>query len=583
MTRPLVSLELRRFRAFERFTVTFGPTAVLVGPNNAGKSTVVSALRSVAYMVRTAKRIRPTGRGFRGERRVLKYELVTSQVGLSEDSLRWESQDAEVSIRATFANRSRLYAIWPAEDVGDPYFFVQGPDGHAYRDIPEIREKLPVVGVLPNLSPVEQREDLLDADYIRSNLGSRRSSLHFRNQLLLLARGDLPGLDWDGWTAFLRTWLPEIQLRPPESSEGGVDVYYREEPRPSWKELVWAGDGFQVYMQNLFHLYRLRGSDVIVLDEPDVYLHADLQRRLTQVAGNSNAQVVVATHSTEVIAEAGTSAIVWMDRTRSRAYRAPDDESLDALAGQLGSQFNLRLAKVLRARHTLFVEGADAGFLKDIARLIGATAFANEVYLAIVPIEGWSNQFRPEAFGWVNDKLLKGSMSATLLLDRDYHADPHVEQIKQHFEKAKLGCHVWLRKEIESYFLHAGAMARAGTASEELMTQILATTTERMYEDVLFQFVAAAKQDQPENRHVADSTIAKRFIPWLRKLWTDPTQRLYRCPAKEVLSAVNQELAASGHKTLTFSAIIRRLRPQEVPDEMSNIIRSINRRLMRTP
>jgi hypothetical protein len=174
-------------------------------------------------------------------------------------------------------------------------------------------------------------------------------------------------------------------------------------------------------------------------------------------------------------------------------------------------------------------------------------------------------------------------MSATLLLDRDYHADPHVEQIKQHFEKAKLGCHVWLRKEIESYFLHAGAMARAGTASEELMTQILATTTERMYEDVLFQFVAAAKQDQPENRHVADSTIAKRFIPWLRKLWTDPTQRLYRCPAKEVLSAVNQELAASGHKTLTFSAIIRRLRPQEVPDEMSNIIRSINRRLMRTP
>ncbi len=581
MARPLVSLELRRFRAFERFTVTFGPTAILVGPNNAGKSTVVSALRSIAYMVRTAKRIRPTGRGFRGDRRILKYELVTAQVGLAEDSLRWESQDGEVSIRAAFANRSRLYAIWPTESLGDPYFFVQGPDGRPYRDIPDVRENLPSIGVLPNLSPVEQREELLAEEYVRSNLGTRRSSLHFRNQLLLLARGELPGLDWDGWIAFLRVWLPEIQLRPPEQSEGGVDVFYREEPRPSWKELVWAGDGFQVYMQNLFHLFRLRGSDVIVLDEPDVYLHADLQRRLTQVAGASEAQVVVATHSTEVVAEAGTSAIVWMDRTRTRAYRAPDDESLNTLAGQLGSQFNLRLAKVLRARHTLFVEGSDASYLKDLARLIGAVAFANEVHLAIVPIEGWSNQFRAEAFGWVNDKLLKGSMSATILLDRDYHADSHVEHVQQHFESAGLGCHIWKRKEIESYFLHPGAMARATTASEEEIAASLARTTAGMYEDVIFQFVATAKQDNSGDRHLADSTIARRFIPWLRELWTDPAERLYRCPAKEVLSAVNTQLSATGHKTLTFNGIIRKLQPHDVPEEAVHLIRSINRRLTR--
>jgi energy-coupling factor transporter ATP-binding protein EcfA2 len=334
-------------------------------------------------------------------------------------------------------------------------------------------------------------------------------------------------------------------------------------------------------MQNLFHLYRLRESDVIVLDEPDVYLHADLQRRLTQVAGSFDAQVVVATHSTEVVAEAGTSAIVWMDRTRTRAYRAPDDESLDLLAGQLGSQFNLRLAKVLRARHTLFVEGGDAGFLKDVARLIGATAFANEVHLAIVPIEGWNNQFRAEAFGWVNDKLLKGSMSATILLDRDYHADTYVDDLRAHFERSRLACHIWMRKEIESYFLHAGAMARAGTATQEAMTRLLASTTEEMYEHILFQFVAAAKQDNPGERHLADATIGERFVPWLRELWSNPTDRLYRCPAKDVLSAVNRDLAAAGHRTLTFTGIIRQLQAHEVPEEMVDLIRSINRRLLR--
>ena len=52
-------------------------------------------------------------------------------------------------------------------------------------------------------------------------------------------------------------------------------MYFREGKVP--KELNWAGDGVQVFLQLLFHLWRLRGSSTIMLDEPDVYLHADLE------------------------------------------------------------------------------------------------------------------------------------------------------------------------------------------------------------------------------------------------------------------------------------------------------------------
>ena len=48
------SLSLKNFKAFETFRVSFNGDAYLVGPNNAGKSTVIAALRSVANMVRMA-------------------------------------------------------------------------------------------------------------------------------------------------------------------------------------------------------------------------------------------------------------------------------------------------------------------------------------------------------------------------------------------------------------------------------------------------------------------------------------------------------------------------------------------------
>jgi hypothetical protein len=42
----IARLQLSNFKAFESFTVTFSESALIVGPNNAGKSTLLSALRA---------------------------------------------------------------------------------------------------------------------------------------------------------------------------------------------------------------------------------------------------------------------------------------------------------------------------------------------------------------------------------------------------------------------------------------------------------------------------------------------------------------------------------------------------------
>jgi len=51
-----------------------------------------------------------------------------------------------------------------------------------------------------------------------------------------------------------------------------LDVFYQEADSRIPKELVWAGDGIQVWLQLLYHVYRVQNCETIVLDEPEVYL-----------------------------------------------------------------------------------------------------------------------------------------------------------------------------------------------------------------------------------------------------------------------------------------------------------------------
>jgi hypothetical protein len=577
--RHLTSLSVRRFRAFEEFSISFGPTAVLVGPNNAGKSTIVSALRAVAQMVRMAKRLRANERIDVGDTYMWSHTFNTNYVGLEADGLRWESGSGSVTIRADFRNRCVLKATWPAEDdAGEPHFYLYKSDRRSVRDASEAKQLFPTIGVMPPVSPIERREEIRDARWVHDNIGGRLASRHFRNQLYRSNHNEIPEVDWVGWCDFCRTWLPEITISEPELAGPSLDVYYRDDLSAGWKEIVWAGDGFQVFLQLLFHLYRLRDADILVVDEPDIFLHADLQRRLMQAAQTVPAQLIVATHSTEVVTEIGAASMIWMDRTRRKAVRAPDDDVLDRISGALGSQFNLRLARVLRAKLALFVEGDDMRFLKHVARLIGASAFANETRLAVVPLEGGGNWRRLEWFAWMNDNFLGGAVHGVVLLDRDYHSDSYAESLISDLKATGIACHVWKHKELESYFLVPSTIARVSGAKLEEIEMFVTAISASMYEDVLFEYMTAFRQDYPDKRGWSDSKIGKE-LSWLRGLWQSPTDRLWRCPAKTVWSQLNGRLQDANYRAVSIERVVRSLRAAEVPDEMASFIRGINRRL----
>ncbi len=580
----LTNIQLRHFKAFESFDMSLGPNAFLVGPNNAGKSTLIAAIRTSSELMRFAGRRKAKAiRRHRGHP-VRAHEMGPALGGLVTENLRHQFRMKETSLCIRTDTELRLTAVWPDEDVdaeSSPYFYAEHMDGRHMSEPAVVRRHVGEIGIIPSLSPLNQSERILDPGYVRDHYEGRRTSQHARNHLAML-----DAAEWDSFKSFALEWLPELEdieidIRPGEAmGEKDIDVFIREVGDRTMKELFWAGDGMQVFIQLLSHCHRLRDADVIVLDEPDLYLHADLQRRLVRLLEGTTAQTITATHSPEMLAEAPSDSVLWVDKSRRRSVRRPAAATLEDLSSQIGSGFNLRLAAALRARTVLFVEGQDMTVLRRLASKVGAEALAEERGCAVIGMNGFSRWVHVEPFQWLLESFLEGAVDVFVLLDRDYRSDVQVQKIEATLRSSDINAHVWRRKELESYLLDEPAIARASGLPAPTIQSELSLITEGLTGEVHPEFIASRQADEGRSAR-APSTVLREILDELDENSADPEWRLRRYPPKRIISLLNARLQELGAKTVSPAKLARLIRPTSVDPEMSNWLQDVNNSLSR--
>jgi len=556
-------LRLDHFKGFERFEITFGRDNWLVGPNNAGKSTIIAALRTAAQMASVARRRVPEHFSIDKGVEVPAHVYVPGRYGLVEENLRHEFRDVETRLEVTFGTNARLIAVWPRpSDEREPFFYVRAGDGVHVRHTAEARDLLADLGVVPTLEPVQHREKRLSDDYVESSLSTRLSSRHARNQVRLMQSSD-PLVDgYDDMLAEFRDWARPWtrdfrvgDLVEHVTSDGStLDLFCREVGSRSDRELFWAGDGLQVWIQLLMHLFRSDGRETIILDEPDLYLHADLQRRLVRLLESMDTQTIAASHSAEVLVEAPPASVAWISRERRRAVHAPSEKVASELTVAIGSQFNLRLARALRARVVMFVEGDDMRILRNLAQTVGADKVANENGVVPVALGGFTKWTHVEPFAWLLDELLEKSVGALVVLDRDYHTQAQVTSVMRRLRTAGVTPHVWRRKELESYLLVPTAISRCSGAEPDAVADRLADLSEALKEQVFARMLAEhLETDVDASHHKVNVTeaVQREF----EKRWAKVGDRPHLCDGKDLLAGMNRWLQREKYKTISARAL----------------------------
>jgi energy-coupling factor transporter ATP-binding protein EcfA2 len=570
-------LQLHDFRAFSGYRVNFRQENVLVGPNSAGKSTLLTALRFARACTRSAYRLRPNLTIRHRDSWVQAYPVPTREFEILQESVRHEFRDVEANLHLKWKNKASLTVVWPSESVEDSgaYFYLRNTIGNNPRTTSQVKSEFHDIASIPALSPLEHEEEVLERDYVKKNLESRLASRHFRNQMLQLGRDD----QWSEFYAFAEPWLGGFQLFEPRVAYApggypGIDFYYREPGSSREKEVVWAGDGFQIWVQLLLHLYRNRSKETILLDEPEVFLHPDLQRRLMRLLSSLESQYVLATHSAEVLAEVDRSAILWVDKSRTRAVRDPREQSLEKMNSALGSSFNLALARVLRAKGVLFVEGEDVKVLRSISKTLRMNSIIDETQLAVVPINGFSNWHRAENFGWLSQEFFDRAVAGFVILDRDYRTDSQVALIEGELQSAGIVAHTWSRKEIESYLLVPEAIARISKAPASWIQEKLelAAANEEHY---CFGQLTAERIQSEAGTGKSHATITQEAQIEFTQKWRQADFRLNAAPPKRMMSWLNGQLQAEGHKAVSFDAIAKTLRESEIATEVRYVLERI--------
>lgn len=241
------------------------------------------------------------------------------------------------------------------------------------------------------------------------------------------------------------------------------------------RDIMAEGSGFLQWL-SVYTFALSPNIDVLLLDEPDAHLHCSLQNelldQLREIAEKKQKQVLVATHSTEVIKGFDYHDIIHADQGHYR-YLADAGRKTYVMSG-LGTEYFLLLDEIQRYKKILFVENKrDAEILKLFCNKYSQWP-DNIVIWADANEHSERKKFFMELHRQIPD------LKAISLHDRDNgdygqtHADLSTGEITDWSDapanNGEIRFRTWRRWEIESYLMGVPAMKRLYQRNNPAMT-----------------------------------------------------------------------------------------------------------------
>jgi ABC-type cobalamin/Fe3+-siderophores transport system ATPase subunit len=536
----LKAIEVDGLKGFDNTRIELCPLSVLTGPNNSGKSTVLQAIalafecirRSIDYDRWTLKK---TGSSV-GE---FGFLPVNHPKDLWYKTIWKPSADREryIKVKLLFSNdlviTARIRYLFGALNVG-----LEVTEPVSSSIVKQLARAIPIY-ILSTQGPVSH-EDRLSLAHIHMLLNMRETNKIIRNILLELQINEKLeelsyiqsvvkryfSIDLDSITYDAKY---DLEIRAPiEQEDFKLD-------------LISEGSGFNQILL-LATVVVWSKPRIVLLDEPDAHLHSSVQSQLleflTELVEKNNVQIILATHSKDLIGQTPLEFIIPIDR--SRRINKPL-ESIDHLLLEYkrqGTISNVDLALLYQTKRCIFVEGeTDDAILHKIAERLKIGIFQGRNQAVVFGFGGIDKSSYLPSIVQLFERLVGERLHWGLI--QDSHSN--IPEIKaRNAQKARDSgvplFHQWSEHSIENYLIKPFILKEAISRKKPELG-----ITDAQIEELLS--TAIGKIQDEEERDFIDSTRVA-----FRKYEIDEDPTLTAVRYKNTLDTLEKKLKAFSGK-----------------------------------
>lgn len=577
----ITSLRLQNYRGFGDHVVPFNPLTIVVGRNNAGKSTIVEGLRLVAIVVDRYRHLTyrrpPPGSDLPIAFCGVAPSLKNTEINFK--SIFHQYRKPPAIITATFSTGSTVTIYILAQEK--IHAVIRDPKRETVRSKRHAKKlSLSTVGIMPQVAPVQREESILSEEYVKRSSSSTLASLHFRNQL---------NFEYTLFTEFKR--LVESAWRGMQVLElvgqGGLPgtplaLIVRNEDFAA--EISAMGHGVQMWLQTMWFLTRSKNAHTVILDEPDVYMHADLQRGLLRYVRNRYPQTIMTTHSVEVMSEVSPEDILVIEKRKDSSAFATSLPAVQRVLENVGSAQNIHLTRLWHSRRFILIEGDDLAILKHFQDTLFPDSKEPLASIPNMSIGGWGGWSYAVGSSMTLQNAFGENIITYCLLDSDYHTKEDILQRLTEAAEKGVELHIWSRKELENYLLVPASIHRLiqnrlarrtrGPTVEEVARKIEETAASM--EEEAFDALSAGILANDRSLGAGGANKLARKQLNARKAETNGLPSLVS--GKSMISKLSKWSQDEFGVSFNPVAVAKVMNPQEIPEEVSMVVTAIEKR-----
>ena len=306
-------IEIENFKRFgDKQRIELDHPAVLIGPNNCGKTSAIQALALWSQALQTWYDLRKDSSA--KERTAAPLNRL-SIVAVPVQRIRffWHNtvvrakrEDIWVTITVGVEFEGKIHPIpMRFSNRGDEVVYCKPGDAVLANPALLAYAASLRVELLYPMSGLETEEAVLQPGRIDVLLGQGQTAQVLRNLCLMVAKNSL--LDWTRVVQLMHRLFNVTLDTPQETSRGAIELHYTQPGVQDALDLASTGRGFQQMLLIFAYLYAHKRS-VLLVDEPDAHLEILRQKQvyvlLRDIAAENQSQVVMVTHSEVIMDEA---------------------------------------------------------------------------------------------------------------------------------------------------------------------------------------------------------------------------------------------------------------------------------------